>query len=232
MPDPSLSSLVAPASQSATDRVFDVIYEAVISLKLPPGTKITEIEVARQLDMSRQPVRDAFFRLSKLGFLSIRPQTATLITRISEQAVLDAVFVRTALEVECLRLAAERLTAADLVSLHTILSEQAQALDNPNPAVFHALDEQFHQTICEIAGHDHVWNLIQEQKAHMDRIRFLTLSQERRRRVLKEHTALVIAIEQGDVDAANAKLRAHLANIRTVLGDIRERYPDYFEVRK
>ncbi|UWQ96769.1 GntR family transcriptional regulator [Rhodobacteraceae bacterium M385] len=228
----NLSSLVPPPSQTATERAFKVIYDAVISLKLPPGTKITENDVAKQLDMSRQPVRDAFFRLSKLGFLSIRPQTATLVTPISEQAVLDAVLVRTALEVECLRLAMERLTAADLARLNANLDDQKEALDHPDPAVFHALDEAFHETLCEIAGHAHVWKLIQEQKAHMDRIRFLTLSQERRQQVLDEHRGFVAAIESGDAAEATAHLRAHLASIRTILGDIRARYPDYFETSK
>lgn len=90
---------------SATDQVFQALYDAVVSVDLPPGTKVSEAEIASQLGVSRQPVRDAFFRLSNLGLLSIRPQRATLITQISLQAVYDAVFTRTALEVECLRTA-------------------------------------------------------------------------------------------------------------------------------
>ena len=98
-----LSHLNPVPLTSATDQVFDVLSKAIISFKLLPGAKISEVEVAKQLNVSRQPVRDAFFRLSKQGFILIRPQRATLITKISKQAGLDAVFIRTALETACIQ---------------------------------------------------------------------------------------------------------------------------------
>ncbi|CAN0581890.1 unnamed protein product, partial [Ectocarpus sp. 12 AP-2014] len=58
-----------PPPISATDQVFDTIYRAIVSLDLPPGAKISEVDIAGRFAVSRQPVRDAFFRLSKLGFL-------------------------------------------------------------------------------------------------------------------------------------------------------------------
>ncbi|SFB00981.1 transcriptional regulator, GntR family [Poseidonocella pacifica] len=229
MTDLTIAPLTVPQAQSATDLAFKVLYDAVISLKLPPGTKVSEVEVARQLDVSRQPVRDAFFRLSKLGFVAIRPQRATLITRISEQAILDAVFVRIALELECLRYAIDRQRPEDIDAIRQNLEAQTAALEDSDPGIFHALDEAFHETLCSVAGHTHVWTLIQEQKAHMDRLRFLTLSEERRRRVLEEHTSLLEALEQRDIALAEQRLRTHLTDIVTVLDENRQAYPDYFE---
>ncbi|MFQ1702810.1 GntR family transcriptional regulator [Loktanella agnita] len=214
---------------SATDLVFRMVYDAVISLRLPPGTKVSETEIARQLDVSRQPVRDAFFRLSNLGFLSIRPQRATLITRISEEAVLNAVFTRIALEVECLRSTIQRLTDSDIAALRAHLALQKKALNQTDATAFHQLDDKFHGLLCEISGHAHAWNLIQEHKAHMDRIRYLTLSAERQSEVLEEHTSLVESIAARNLAQAETYLRAHLGAIRGVLEEIRDMYPDYFE---
>ena len=228
MPELSIAPL-EQTTRSATDLVFQNLYEAVISLKLLPGTKVSETEVAKQLQVSRQPVRDAFFRLSNLGFLLIRPQRATLITRISERAVLDAMFTRTALDVECMSEALTRLTAEDLDRLRANLDEHTATLDNPDPSAFHAADDAFHAIMCEIAGHPHAWTLIQSQKAHMDRVRYLTLSEGRRVQVLEEHAALIDALEAGDGALAEARLRAHLTDIRSVLADQRQRFPDYFE---
>ncbi len=225
----SIAPITAPIAQSATDQVFDALYAAVVSVRLPPGAKVSEADVAKQLDVSRQPVRDAFFRLSKLGFLSIRPQRATLITKISERAVLDAAFVRTALELECIRIVTAGRTPADLQDLRMILARQVEAFDTPDREPFHVLDESFHQTLCRMAGHDHVWALIQEQKAHMDRVRFLTLSQSRRVVVHGEHTAIVDAIEAQDVTRAESLLRDHLGVIRETLKQTRVQHADYFE---
>ena len=226
---PPLALLKVAQRQSATDQVFTALYDSVVSLALPPGTKVSEAEIAKQLGVSRQPVRDAFFRLTKMGFLAIRPQRATLVTRISETAVRDAVFVRIALEVECLRAALPRIAERDLDVLRDGLGRQEAALDDADPAVFHSLDEEFHAALCAMAGHSHAWTLILEQKAHMDRVRYLTLSSTRRRQVLGEHGAVVDALAARDLPEAEAALRRHLTDITRGLPGLRAKHPEFFE---
>ncbi|MDC1296798.1 GntR family transcriptional regulator [Octadecabacter sp.] len=225
---PTLAPLKA-SSRSATDRVFDAIYVAVISVQLPPGTKVSEAELAKQLNVSRQPVRDAFFRLSNLGFLSIRPQRPTLITKISRRAIHDAVFTRAALEVECLRQATIRNQKKLIVEMEAIIARQEIALSK-DTSNFHALDESFHELICSVSGHDHVWPLIREQKGHLDRLRFLSLSPERQRFVIAEHREILKAILNGATGEAETLLRAHISAIEEILPTIVARYPTYFVV--
>ncbi|WP_428926801.1 GntR family transcriptional regulator [Marinibacterium sp. SX1] len=221
--------LSAPTPQaSATDQVFDAVYRAIVSLDLPPGAKISEVEVAGRFDVSRQPVRDAFFRLSKLGFLAIRPQRATRVTKISERAVRDAAFVRTALETACFRLALDLVTAEQMAELRALLEAQQAAVSRDARAEFHDLDDAFHRRICEIAGHGHAWTLIREQKAHMDRVRFLSLSQDGQL-ALDEHVHILDAIEAGDAAQTDAWVRKHLGRILTFVSHIREKHGPYFE---
>ncbi|MFW2586642.1 GntR family transcriptional regulator [Sagittula sp. SSi028] len=212
--------------KSATDMVFDTLYQAVISLQLPPGTRVSEAEVAQQLDVSRQPVRDAFFRLSNLGFLAIRPQRATLITPISPTAIRNALFVRVAIECECLQAAAQRMDPSGADRLRALLSAQQEAAD---PTAFYQLDEAFHREIAEIAGHGHAWDLITEQKAHMDRVRLLTLSSARQHQAQAEHVALAEALIAGDLTTAQSRLRAHLNDILNALDKARADHPEYFD---
>ena len=229
MSQPMIAPLAAPQPQSTSDQVFDALYRAVISLQLPPGTKVSEADIAQQLNTSRQPVRDAFFRLSKLGFLAIRPQRATLITKISEQAVLNAVFIRTAIELECIRNLFAGDVAEHAAALRLILNDQRTALASPDKDRFHALDETFHRVICERAGHPHAWDLIREQKAHMDRIRFLTLDATRRQSVVDEHACIIEAMESGDLPKIERKLRDHLSGIHKSLASVRTSHADFFE---
>lgn len=56
---------------STADLVHEELYRQIVALELPPGTRISEQEVARRIGSSRQPVRDAFYRLSKLGLLEV-----------------------------------------------------------------------------------------------------------------------------------------------------------------
>ncbi|WP_165351903.1 GntR family transcriptional regulator [Salipiger sp. IMCC34102] len=213
---------------TSTDGVFSSLYNAIITMELPPGTKLSEAEVARQFDLSRQPVRDAFFRLSQLDFLTVRPQRATRVTQISEQAVVDATFVRTALEAECLARVCERVEAADLARLDANLAAQAEASGEDAISRFHALDEEFHELLCTIAGHAHVWDVIRRQKAQTDRVRWLSLSKTRRSEVLADHRAIRDAVAASDRASADARLRDHLGHILRVLPGIREAHRHCF----
>lgn len=219
---------IAGQQVSATDQVFYTLYDAVIAAKLPPGAKVSESDIAKQLGVSRQPVRDAFFRLSNLGFLSIRPQRATLITQISRRAVIDAIFTRTALEVECLKSAMTKQHDMLVTTLRDHLTAQRNAVDN-GASAFYPLDESFHESICRLAGHTHVWSLIQAQKAHLDRIRVLTLTEEQRLVVVADHQKILDAVEAGDVVAAEIELRDHIAGVLVALETLETLYPDYFD---
>ena len=72
---------------SAAERVFGHLKTDIVALRLPPGTRLSEADVALEMDVSRQPVRDAFYRLSRLGFLTIRPQRATIVIAASLRIV-------------------------------------------------------------------------------------------------------------------------------------------------
>lgn len=213
---------------SITDRVYEVLYNRIINLDLPPGSKLSESEVSNQLGVSRQPVRDAFYRLSQTKLLMIRPQRATVVMPISEEAVYEAIFIRTALEQETVRSALPNMTPAHIKVLEENLKGQARTIKQDDRVGFHNLDEEFHFKICEYAGHDHVWTLIQNNKAHMDRIRYLSL-ETGAEAALAEHRLLLKAFTAGDEKRALAVMRTHINRIGNVSENIRELHAEYFE---
>lgn len=213
---------------TVADTVFEELHQQILSLDLAPGTRISEVEVAKAFGVSRQPIRDAFFRLSQLGFLLIRPQRATVISKISETAVLKAKFIRTALEIACMRAAIEVITDTQIDDLERLLKEQQAAVKADKRQLFHKLDDAFHRRICEISRHDYVWTLIREQKAHMDRVRFLSLASGAQT-ALDDHIAIMNALRDRDAGAAEGLLTEHLGRIETILGHIRSENASYFE---
>ena len=106
--------------------------------------------------------------------------------------------------------------------------EQETAASGTDPSAFHALDELFHATLCEIAGQAKVWRLIQEQKGHMDRVRFLSLSFNRGH-TLEEHRTILRALEARDAGAAVASVEAHLSKLRGFLPQIRQAHAACFD---
>ncbi len=217
-----------PARPAIADLVYDALHKQVLNLDLKPGEKLSEAEVAKRFDVSRQPVRDAFYRLSKMGFLLIRPQRATLISLISIQAVMQAQFIRIALEAEAVRHAATRLEAADIHALEDLLAAQKDAMNADDKLRFHQLDDAFHREICLRAGLEFTWDLIAENKGHMDRVRMLSLAFSSQA-AWDDHCDLTRALAAHDPERAAKIMRAHLSRIHAQLVRIRAEHESYFE---
>lgn len=220
-------ALEQPVRPTVADQVFEELRRQVLSLDLAPGTKLSEVEVAKAMGVSRQPVRDAFFRLSKLGFLLIRPQRGTRVALISPAAVMRARFIRRALEVETLRVAATKLTERDHAELDGILAAQRDAIEADDPRRFHWLDDEFHYEICTRAGLGFAWELIDEHKSHMDRVRMLSLSFNSEA-AYEDHVRILQALKARDPDVAVALMREHLDLIEQLIERIRDANHDWF----
>lgn len=223
-----LPMLKQPLKPTVADQVFDVLQQRILTLELPPTTKISEAEVATKMGVSRQPVREAFKRLAKLGFLLIRPQSGTTVSLIAEESVLKARFIRLALELHTCRTACERITEPGLTALSALIDQQKDAIKVDDRRMFHALDDRFHQEICIQSGVGYVWDVISENKAHMDRVRMLTLDTSSQQYALNEHVAILDAIATRDADAAAQAMTKHLSRILVQIEAIKAENHSWF----
>ena len=228
MGEPEARPVFEPIERrSIADKVHDELYRRILTLDLQPGAKVSEVEIARQTGASRQPVRDAFWRLSQIGFLEIRPQRATLVTPISVRSIHNARFLRTALEVETVRTACARFRGEDDAALQRILDQQTAAVTADDRVGFHLLDDELHQAICIRSGVGFAWDLIHVQKAHMDRVRYLSLAFASDQ-ALADHFALADAIRHRKTDRSEAVVREHLGRIDGIIEHIRTEHASFF----
>jgi len=210
-------------------RMMTNLRDAIVRLDLKPGDTISEAEVAERFGVSRQPVREAFIRLGQQGLLLIRPKRATMVKRISEDGVGQSRFIREAIEVEIIRRAAAALTEATGPMLEAILAQQNAAAAAGDIGLFHTLDETFHRALAQTAGVEYAWQLIDDHKVQLDRVRYLTLPRSDPPRTIGEHRAITDAVLAGNGAAAEAALRAHLGKAEALLHQAKADFPDYFE---
>ncbi len=216
--------------RTTTDVVFDHLHHDISSLKLLPGTKLSEAEVARQFGVSRQPVRDAFNRLGHLDLLLIRPQKATEVRGFSMERIAHARFVRVAVELEVIRRACDVWDDKRAEILEKNLDEQQHAIEFGKPEDFHALDYVFHKLICELGGSPMAIKTIRECKQKVDRLCALSLGREREgATLLLDHRSLAHALRGNEVESATAITRDHLGRLDKVIAEIRDNHSDYFE---
>ncbi|RCS22230.1 GntR family transcriptional regulator [Phyllobacterium salinisoli] len=225
--DEKLAERLEAGDPTIADRVFATLHSAILTLQMPPGAKFSEAEIARQLGVSRQPVREAFIRLAQIEFVRIQPKRATEVCKISEAAVLNARFIREALEAAVVRDACESRSETLINQLEDIIERQRKAVAVNERELFHDLDDAFHRSIAEGSGRGLVWTLINEQKAQMDRVRYLSLAFNERV-VIGEHAAIIDALRRRDAAGAEAAMRHHLSRINSLIAVLRRQHPQYF----
>jgi len=202
---------------------------AIIRGELRPGQALSESEIAKQYSTSRQPVREAFIKLAEERLVAILPQRGTFVVKISVADVLDARFVREAIEVAVVQEAAASATPSAVKDLRDLIEQQKAVVHGRNED-FLALDEEFHRTIALSVRRAHAWRVIEGIKAQMDRIRYLSLDDATPLSVIiEQHSRIVDGIEARDPVAAAAATRAHLREIIVSLPDIAAHFPDLFE---
>lgn len=212
---------------SMGSRVYDLLRGSIIQLKMLPGHPISETEVARKLNVSRQPVREAFIKLADAGLVEVRPQRGTYVLLISRREVESARFIREAIEVAFVRETASKKDTVTVSLLRRSIAQQELA--RGDAVKFLHRDEEFHQLIARGAGYDSAWKLLETLKAQMDRVRYLSFSEATPTDTLIfQHCAIVNAIESGDPDRAEAAMRLHLGEILKSLPRIVAAQPDLF----
>lgn len=216
--------------KTTADYVFDHLFEQISTLDLLPGAKLSEADVASRLDVSRQPVRDAFNRLDNIGLLLVRPQKATEVRRFSNKAIVAARFLRETVEAEVLRRAAVHRTAADLDRLHQSVREQRAAVSEGARAEFHDMDAQFHKQLCIAAKVPYAFDVICEAKREIDRLCLLSISDRAHmQELVDDHASIVAAIENQAADAVVDAGMRHLSRLTVTLNVVQQEHPSYFE---
>ncbi|EPX83777.1 Transcriptional regulator [Rubellimicrobium thermophilum DSM 16684] len=209
-------------------QLYRILRERIIAADLPPGSRLSEGEIASAYGISRQPVREAFIKLAEAGLVEIRPQRGTLVRRIAPAAVMDARFVREAIEADIVRLVARSADEALTKELNAQIARQRAVADS-NARDFLTLDELFHRTLAEAAGKTYAWKVIEDVKAQMDRVRYLTALHFPKQALIAQHAEIVEAIARRDEQAAEKAMRGHLRRILADLPEITAARPEFFE---
>jgi DNA-binding GntR family transcriptional regulator len=211
-------------------QLVQILRQAIIELRLKPGEAISEKEVAARFGVSRQPVREAFINLAEASLVRIWPSRGTYVVKISLTDVLDARFVREAVECALVRAAAALIDEPALRRLDDLLHRQRDAVARRDHPAFQALDEAFHREIAGVVDCGHAVGVVEAARARTDRVRFLSLpGATPLDRLMAQHEAIVAALARRDAAGAQAAMTEHLREILIALPALAAAHPDHFE---
>jgi DNA-binding GntR family transcriptional regulator len=220
--DPSLDEITLDRRLPLRDQIYDVIRQRIVMGELRPGQAINEIEIAHRLGVSRTPVREAVKRISDEGLIEVFAQNGTFVTQISRAALEEAHIIRSALELESVRRAAQHMRAEHEEALEDIIVRHELAIARRRFADAIHLDDRFHRYIAEINGLSKLWRVVDISKAEMDRGRYLAIPRPGHGdATIRQHRAVLEALRARKPAAAAAAMRSHLdislQNILSVL---------------
>lgn len=220
---------IAPSYSGAPPTVRAIhakLRHELVTLRLPPATRLSENELALRFGTSRAPVREALIRLADEGFIDILPQRGSFVSRISIGAMRRARFVREAIEISVVRQAAtDGLSKAVRADIDRAIADQIAARDDAEK--FTLADDTFHRSLVEGIGIAQLWSVLEREKAQFDRVRFLSLPHTTPVEVLVEqHKAIVRAIDARQPDAAADAMHAHMSEVLKITNTLVSRHPD------
>lgn len=218
----SLTDAIAP--QLAT-----ILRDDIAQMRLQPGSALSEKDIAARYGVSRQPVREAFIKLSEAGLVEIRQSRGTYVTKISVRDVANARFVREALEAEMARNAAQLVRPEHIVALRGLIDRQGRAAGAGDFATFNHWDEEFHRTIAGIVSNNFAWRIIEAARLQTDRVRLLSLPDASPLDLLiGQHADIIARLEAGDGEGAARSMSRHLREILRALSRIAPAHPELF----
>jgi DNA-binding GntR family transcriptional regulator len=195
--------------------VHGVLRERILSLELAPGTRLYESELARELEVSRTPLREALRMLLAEDLVLQQPTGGMVVRPLDQHDMRELYAVRAALEGLLVREACDRLTESDQAEMAALLDQMRLLVDHPGDLL--RVGRQFHDRFARVSGNRRGQQLLRQIQGQVGRYQVLTNRQSpRRRETLDEHRGIFEAAVARDGELAERRMREHiLAAYRT-----------------
>jgi DNA-binding GntR family transcriptional regulator len=197
---------------SLKHRAYVALKSLILSGALPPGTLLSERQLARSLKMSKTPVHAALERLEGDGLVTVAAQQGIMVRSISPQEIADHFELREALETFVVSRLAGRLTPEQAGRLKRNLREHRRVVRQGDIAGHIRNDSEFHLMLCEFLGNQEITRAMGQIRDKIQGVihHISTRFPQRVLASLSEHEAVVKAILAGDGPTASEKMAAHL----------------------
>jgi DNA-binding GntR family transcriptional regulator len=207
----------APEHGSTTDAITDALREAILDGRLPPSAWLREDDLARQLLVSRTPVREALRRLSDEQLTVRSAHKGTIVAPMSLDDVLAVYAVRETLEGLAARMTAARQPPGIVEALFEAHGQMTAAVERENYALARQLNLDFHRLLRDGTGNAYLQRFLVQVEYAVRRFESSTLEAPGRApAALAEHQGIITAVAAGDGDLAAQRATEHMRRAREV----------------
>lgn len=197
------------------DAAYDAIKRGIITCVLEPGRPVTEESLARRYQLSRGAVRPALKRLLQEQLVQLATPKRYVVAPITLKHARDLFDLRMVLEPIAARLAARRVTPAELRRLTELSEAHYRVGDRDSAAAFLRANTEFHMTVARASGNEMMAEVIAVLLDRTERLSHLGhLLHDRNAAAAHEHHELVAALVAGDGDGAERVMAEQIQAVR------------------
>jgi DNA-binding GntR family transcriptional regulator len=203
---------------AAKTRLVDRIRDQIVTGAFPLGARVSDKEIAAEMNVSRTPVREALLQLQSEGLIIVRPRSGTFVFGVSQNDLSQICEMRSLFETGALNMAAAVNPATLVGALTYPVAEAALALEEKDYARCETLDTVFHETLIALSGNRY---LVESYRTISTKVRALRsrLPQNHARiaGAIAQHRRIIDLVAVGKTEAASAELASHVSNVKTQL---------------
>jgi DNA-binding GntR family transcriptional regulator len=196
-----------------SQKIYREIKKQIIRGFLEPGRKVFANKIAKDLDVSRTPVREALQKLSSEGYLKVTPNKATVVAEVSVEDAKEVLQVRGVLEGLAADICAKKINEKEIQKLEEIIQKMNLAIKKGDLINYCELDDNFHELILKICGNKRIIKIRGSLENFIYRFRVKSLSVTGRIENSKiEHRNILEALKQHNSEKAEKLSKEHMNN--------------------
>jgi len=214
---------------SFRDQAYDALKRAITQMDIyghRDEIRLDERQLSQDLGVSRTPIREAMSLLEQEGFVRTEPRRGIFVVRKIKAEIIDMIYAWAALESMAARLATQRASGKAIASLRALFAGFERSHPREHMDEYSVANVAFHQAIIRLGGYPLIEEMTKNLFIHMRAIRRATIGQDNRAdRSMREHLAIIEALERRDTATAERLARQHTLDLAAHV----ERYCSYLD---
>ena len=216
----------------AVDCAYEALKSKILAQEYLPGMQLKELQISKELGLTRTPVREAIIRLEREGLVKTVYNRGAFVTVFSRKEIEDLLEVREALEIKALYLATRRASRDDIDTIEAALKQRELLIANGVATVdFRNAGLDFHLGIIKLGKNERLISTWQTMQSQLSLVRVTsTTIKSRYLTAFEEHKKILALISSGDFKRAEKLLKRHISvarnNMLSSLSDESEHHPE------
>jgi len=196
---------------SLKDKVYQNIKFQIIIGVLKPGTRLPEEELSKAMNISRAPIREAFNRLEKEGFVTVIPRKGAAVSKVTAQAIEDLFEIRETLESLAVKKSKGKISIEELEEVGNGFKKFINKSTNTENCIqYLSLDKKFHDLLSQNCGNKKLIDLLANLQEQIHWLRNISLKRITFAGSVGEHLAIIEALQKKDEKLILKALLQHL----------------------